>query len=158
MNKKSGTKTIYITDHDMVRLEELLEVAGENPTRDNKHLEELSSELMKAEVVASRDIPPNVITMNSEVLFQDLDNGESKTYKLVFPREANVEQNRISILAPVGTAMIGCRVGQRIKWNAPAGVRKMKIVKILYQPEAATTIYSTREGDSHEHPPAHRIP
>jgi len=137
MKKSSGTKTIYITDNDMVRLEELLEIAGENPTRDNKHLEELSSELMKAEVVESRDIPPNVITMNSEVLFQDLDNGESKTYKLVFPREANVEQNRISILAPVGTAMIGCRVGQTIKWNAPAGVRKMKIVKILYQPEAA---------------------
>lgn len=137
MTKKSGTKTIYITDNDMVRLEELLEIAGENPTRDNKHLEELSGELMKAEVVESRDIPPNVITMNSEVLFQDLDNGESKTYKLVFPREANVEQNRISILAPVGTAMIGCRVGQTIKWNAPGGVRKMKIVKIIYQPEAA---------------------
>lgn len=137
MKKKTGSKTIYITDNDMVRLEELLEIAGENPTRDNKHLEELSSELMKAEVVESRDIPPNVITMNSEVLFQDLDNGDSKTYKLVFPREANVEQNRISILAPVGTAMIGCRVGQTVTWNAPAGERKLKIVKILYQPEAA---------------------
>jgi len=137
MKKNSGTKTIYITDNDMVRLEGLLEVAGENPTRDNKHLEELSRELMKAEIVESRDIPPNVITMNSEVLFQDLDSGDSKTYKLVFPREANVDQNRISILAPVGTAMLGCRVGQTIKWNAPAGERKMKIVKILYQPEAA---------------------
>lgn len=137
MKKTSGTKTIYITDNDMVRLEELLEAAGENTTRDNKHLEELSSELMKAEVVESRDIPTNVITMNSEVLFQDLDNDESKTYKLVFPREANLEQNKVSILAPIGTAMIGSRVGQIIRWHAPAGERRMKVVKILYQPEAA---------------------
>ncbi|MEA5113616.1 MAG: nucleoside diphosphate kinase regulator [Geobacteraceae bacterium] len=137
MRSKTGSKTIYITDNDMTRLEELLEVAGENVTRDNKHLEELSSELLKAEVVDSTEIPANVVTMNSQVLLLDLDTNESKSYQLVFPREANLEQNRISILAPIGTAMIGCRVGNVISWNAPAGVRRMKIAKILYQPEAA---------------------
>ncbi len=137
MSSKTGSKTIYITDNDMTRLEELLEVAGENTTRDNKHLEELSSELLRAEVVESAEIPANVVTMNSQVLLLDMDTNESKTYKLVFPREANLEQNRISILAPIGTAMIGSRVGNVIRWNAPAGVRRMKIVKILYQPEAA---------------------
>jgi len=137
MSSKTGSKTIYITDNDMTRLEELLEVAGENTTRDNKHLEELSSELLRAEVVESAEIPANVVTMNSQVLLLDMDTNESKTYKLVFPREANLEQNRISTLAPIGTAMIGSRVGNVIRWNAPAGVRRMKIVKILYQPEAA---------------------
>jgi len=137
MGSKTGSKTIYITDNDMTRLEELLEVAGENVTRDNKHLEELSSELLKAEVVNSAEIPANVVTMNSQVLLLDMDTNESKTYQLVFPRDANLEQNRISILAPIGTAMLGCRVGNVIRWNAPAGVRRMKIAKILYQPEAA---------------------
>lgn len=137
MRSKTGSKTIYITDNDMTRLEELLEVAGENVTRDNKHLEELSSELLKAEVVDSTEIPANVVTMNSQVLLLDMDTNESKTYQLVFPRDANLEQNRISILAPIGTAMLGCRVGNVIRWNAPAGVRRMKIAKILYQPEAA---------------------
>ncbi len=137
MVKKTGSRTIYITDKDMARLEELLEIAGEYAARDNKHLEELSRELLKAEVVESTEIPANVVTMNSQVLLLDVDTNESKTYRLVFPRDADLEQNRISILAPIGTAMIGCRVGNVIRWNAPAGERRLKIARILYQPEAA---------------------
>lgn len=137
MAKKTGSRTIYITDKDMARLEELLEIAGEYAARDNKHLEELSRELLKAEVVESAEIPANVVTMNSQVLLLDVDTNESKTYRLVFPRDADLEQNRISILAPIGTAMIGCRVGNVIRWNAPAGERRLKIARILYQPEAA---------------------
>lgn len=137
MNKNTGTKTIYITENDMVRLEELLAVASENTTRDHKHLEDLAKELMKAEVVESTDIPANVITMNSKVLIKDMESKDSKTYVLVFPREANIEQDKVSILAPIGTAMIGCRVGQVITWSAPAGARRLKVEKILYQPEAA---------------------
>lgn len=137
MVKKTGSRTIYITDKDMARLEELLEIAGEYAARDNKHLEELSRELLKAEVVESAEIPANVVTMNSQVLLLDVDTNESKTYRLVFPRDADLEQNRISILAPIGTAMIGCRVGNVIRWNAPAGERRLKIARILYQPEAA---------------------
>lgn len=137
MTKKAGAKTIYITDNDMDRLEKLLALEDNCASRDNKHLGELASELMKAEIVESSDIPANVITMNSEVLLQDMGNNDCKTYKLVFPREADLEQRKVSVLAPIGTAMIGCRVGQLIRWNAPAGERCMKVVKILYQPEAA---------------------
>lgn len=136
MNKRNSKK-IYITDHDMNRLEELLEVASAVNIRDNKHLEELAKELEKAEVVESTAIPANVITMNSVVLLKDLETGEERRFTLVFPRQANIEQNKVSILAPVGTAMIGCRIGHVIVWNAPAGQRKMRVEKILYQPEAA---------------------
>lgn len=136
MNKRNSKK-IYITDHDMNRLEELLEVASAVNIRDNKHLEELAKELEKAEVVESTAIPANVITMNSVVLLKDLETGEERRFTLVFPRQANIEQNKVSILAPVGTAMIGCRIGHVIVLNAPAGQRKMRVEKILYQPEAA---------------------
>jgi regulator of nucleoside diphosphate kinase len=135
--KKQSSKKIYITVNDMNRLEELLGVASTVNVRDNKHLEELAKELEKADVVESTEIPANVITMNSMVLLKDLETAEDRTFTLVFPRQANIDQNKVSILAPVGTAMIGCRIGHVIVWNAPAGERRMRVEKILYQPEAA---------------------
>lgn len=135
--KKQSSKKIYITVNDMNRLEELLGVASTVNVRDNKHLEELAKELEKADVVESTEIPANVITMNSMVLLKDLETAEDRTFTLVFPRQANIDQNKVSILAPVGTAMIGCRIGHVIAWNAPAGERRMRVEKILYQPEAA---------------------
>lgn len=137
MRKNKGMKSIYITEKDMARLEELLSVTGESISRDQKHLEELSEELMSAEVVESDDIPSNVITMNSIVLLNDLERSEHMAYTIVFPREANIEQNRVSVLSPLGTAMIGCRVGHVLKFRTPTGERRMKVVKILYQPEKA---------------------
>jgi len=136
MKNNSGRK-IYITDNDMNRLEELLEVANTLNGRDNKHLEELARELERAEVVESTEIPPKVITMNSVVVLRDLETGEDKQFTLVFPRDSNIDLNKVSILAPVGTAMLGCSIGHVITWKAPAGARKMRVEKILYQPEAA---------------------
>ncbi len=121
----------------MSRLEELLEVASEFSGRDNKHLEELSKELLRAEVVDSENIPADVITMNSRVRLVDLDSKEERIYTLVFPSEANIDENKISILAPIGTAMLGYRVGDTIKWQVPAGTRRLKVKAILYQPESA---------------------
>ncbi|MDD2466140.1 MAG: nucleoside diphosphate kinase regulator [Desulfobulbus sp.] len=137
MKKNKGIKSIYITEKDMARLEELLSVTGESISRDQKHLEELSEELLSAEVVESDDIPSNVITMNSMVLLNDLERSEHMAYTIVFPREANIEQNRVSVLSPLGTAMIGCRVGHVLEFRTPTGERRMKVVKILYQPEKA---------------------
>jgi regulator of nucleoside diphosphate kinase len=134
---KSYRKKIYITDNDMNRLEELLEIANTINCRDNKHLQELALELEKAEVVEAAEIPAKVVTMNSVVVLRDLETGEEKEFTLVFPRRANIDQNRVSVLAPVGTAMLGCSIGHVIAWNAPAGSRKMRVEKILYQPEAA---------------------
>lgn len=134
---KKTSRKIYITDNDMNRLEELLEIANTINCRDNKHLQELARELESAEVVESTEIPAKVITMNSVVVLKDLETGDEKQFTLVFPRQANIDQNKVSILAPVGTAMLGCSIGHIITWNAPAGVQKMRVEKILYQPEAA---------------------
>lgn len=137
MKKTVEERTIYITSFDLSRLEELLEVASEFSGRDNKHLEELSKELLRAEVVDSENIPADVITMNSRVRLVDLDSKEERIYTLVFPSEANIDENKISILAPIGTAMLGYRVGDTIKWQVPAGTRRLKVKAILYQPESA---------------------
>ncbi len=75
--------------------------------------------------------------MNSKVEILDLDTQETMTYALVFPRDANIDEGRISILAPLGTAILGYRVGDEFEWEMPNGQRRLKIVKIPYQPEAA---------------------
>lgn len=137
MNKNSAPRQIYITDFDLQRLEELIEAATARSTRDSSNIEQLEEELLKAEVVDPTGIPPDVVTMNSKVCLKDLDSGEELEYTLVFPSEANLAAGKISILAPVGTAMFGYRAGDRISWAVPGGTRKLKIKKVLYQPEAA---------------------
>ncbi len=137
MKKSAEERTIHITEFDLSRLEELLEKVNTEDSRDSKHLKELEDELLRAEVVEPQDIPADVITMNSQICLKDLDSGEEPVYTLVFPNDARLEENRISILAPVGTALLGYRVGDTIKWKVPGGVRRLKVKKILYQPEAA---------------------
>jgi regulator of nucleoside diphosphate kinase len=87
--------------------------------------------------VDSRDVPPDVVTVNSKVELLDLDKNEKMIFVLVFPNEADINQGKISILAPVGTAILGYRVGDKVIWRVPAGQRRIKIQKILYQPEAS---------------------
>lgn len=128
---------IYITDADLQRLQSLVEERLGQPSRENRLLEELESELLRAELVSPQDIPPDVITMNSTVRLQDLATKKELEYTLVYPSEADIENNRVSILAPVGIAMIGYRVGDTVSWKVPAGVKRLKVKKILYQPEAA---------------------
>lgn len=140
-NTSVQERHIYITDADLQRLQDLIEDRLGQPSRENRLLEELESELLRAELVSPQDIPPDVITMNSTVRLQDLATKKELEYTLVYPAEANIENNRVSILAPVGIAMIGYRVGDTVSWKVSTGVKRLKIKKILYQPEA--------EGDFH---------
>jgi regulator of nucleoside diphosphate kinase len=93
--------------------------------------------LERAQVVPSRDISGDVITMNSTVTLKDLDTNEEETYTLVYPEQADTTQGKVSILAPIGTAMLGYRAGDVFEWDVPAGKRRLKVEKILYQPEAS---------------------
>lgn len=137
MKVHASSRQIFITDFDLERLDDLIENASHRSSRDDKHLEELKQELSKADVVPPAGIPPDVITMNSRVCLQELETGEDLVYTLVFPTDADLESGKISVLAPIGTAMIGYRVGDTIKWQVPAGTRKFKVKRLLYQPEAA---------------------
>lgn len=130
-------RTIYITSLDKERLEELIETARKFSMGDDMYLKELENELNRAKVVKPEDIPKDVITMNTKVRVEDLDTEEETTYCLVFPNASDVDQNKLSVLSPIGTALLGYRVGDVIKWKVPAGLTRLKIKKILYQPEAA---------------------
>ena len=130
-------RTIFVTEQDMQRLSDLVESAERISGRDLAHLRMLKEELQEAEVISSDRIPADVVTMNSRVRLKDLDSGRESVYALVFPRDADVAHGRISVLAPIGTAIIGYRAGDVIEWSVPAGERRFRLEEILYQPEAA---------------------
>ena len=130
-------KPIQITKFDLDRLKKLLEDAAYTEYRGSDYLARLQAELDRAEVVLPNTVSHTVVTMNSTVVLLDLDTGEEETYTLVFPENADLSSGKISILAPVGTGMLGYEVGDTFEWDVPAGVRRLKVEQILYQPEAA---------------------
>jgi regulator of nucleoside diphosphate kinase len=129
--------TIYITSQDKQRLEELLAEVAEFDPRKQGDLKALEEELRRAVIVDPKEVPADVITMNSRAELLDLDSGETVTFRLVFPPEANIEEEKISVLAPIGAGMLGYRAGDVFEWKVPEGVRRMKVTKVHYQPEAA---------------------
>lgn len=130
-------RAIQITEMDRKRLLDVIVEAQSAGYRGSVYLEKLRGELERAEVVNPQEIANDVITMNSRVTLIDLDTGEEETYTLVYPENADAAQGKVSILAPIGTAMLGYRAGDVFEWDVPAGTRRLKVEKILYQPEAS---------------------
>lgn len=130
-------KPIRVTEFDLERLKKLLEDAQRTSYRKSAYLTHLQTELDRAKVVKPDKVPSDVVTMNSRVCLVDLDTGEEEVYTVVFPDEANAGQGKISVLAPIGTAMLGYEVGDVFEWEVPAGKRKWKVKQVLYQPEAS---------------------
>lgn len=128
---------ILVTEEDMERLRLLIESAQQHSRQDLENLQMLKLELDRADIVGSDEVPDDVVTMHSRVRIRDIDSGREAVYVLVFPHDADVAQGRISVLAPIGTAIIGYRVGDVIVWRVPAGTRRFQVEEILYQPEAA---------------------
>lgn len=126
---------IYITDDDCERLRRLIAGRRAADSGDREYLDMLEQELDRAEIVGPESVPRDVVTMNSEVWLKDLDSGETRVYRLIFPSQTRTA-NSISVLAPVGTAMLGYRVGDVIEWRVPKGIRRLKVMEIIYQPEA----------------------
>jgi len=130
-------KNIVITEADYARLRRVIESSRLFRKRDAAHLDELEEEIDRATIVSAGDVPYNVVTMNSRVRIKDLDCGREVAYEIVFPGEADVANNRISVLAPIGTALLGCSAGTTVQWRVPSGLRRLRILNVEYQPEAA---------------------
>ncbi|RLK48806.1 GreA/GreB family elongation factor [Alkalispirillum mobile] len=129
---------IFVTSRDADRLDALLDATS---PRDCPGKAELQAEVDRAEVVEPEDMPPNVVTMNSKVRFRVVSTGERFELALVYPRDAGSSET-VSILAPVGSALLGLSEGDEIEWPRPGGGSlKVQIEKVLYQPE--------REGEYH---------
>lgn len=127
---------IVVTESDARLLGGLLAVRGEASGRDYEHLLELEMELERASVVESVDVPSDVITLQSRVDVLDLATGQRNQYRLVLPSDAKVASNRISVLAPLGTALLGYREGDEVIWRMPGGLRRLLIERVR-QPSAA---------------------
>jgi regulator of nucleoside diphosphate kinase len=133
---------IYITRDDHSKLRLLLATALH--ANGNGALQKLRTELDRAAVIDPAAIPPGVVTMESTVEFEDLGSRETEEYTITFPERANVEKKRLSILAPIGTALIGCRVGDIVNWSTPGGVRQLKVRRVTAAPRDSTAVPSLR--------------
>ena len=134
-------RTILMSDVDHQYLEAWIESARYDASLREDYLTALEGELRRARVVPESDVPPEVVTMNSVVRLRDLDTDEMEEYELVYPADADVAHNRISVLAPVGTAILGYRLGDVIEWPVPAGLRRLRVEEVLYQPERAGALH-----------------
>ena len=132
-----SNRRIFITRQDRERLTFMLDEALAGKHRDAAFLKELARELALAEIVEPKNVPADVVTMNSRVVVRDVTSGENSEYTLVFPEQADIAQGRLSVVSPIGTAILGYAKGDTITWQTPGGPRQIKIVDIPYQPEAA---------------------
>ncbi len=130
-------REIVITSLDQERLTAILNSPVIQNGPDKERLAELRAELERASVVAPGDIPPDVVTMNSRFMVRDLAAEAVHEYTLVYPHEADITKGKISILAPIGMALLGYRKGDVVAWKVPSGTRTLKVESILYQPESA---------------------
>jgi regulator of nucleoside diphosphate kinase len=119
---------IYITRDDNSKLRLLLSAALNSNS--NTALQKLRDELDRAVIIDPAAIPEGVVTMDSTVAFEDLGTNEVEEYTITFPDRANVELKRLSILAPIGTALIGYQVGDVVNWSTPGGLRQLKILRV----------------------------
>lgn len=129
-----------LTDADFDRLRHLVEspryrTAGPVP------LASLRNELSRGTVVAPAEVPGGVVTMHSRVRVRDARRKELETFTVVYPDEANFDEGKVSVLAPLGTALIGAREGSTVEFDAPGGRRRLRIEKVLYQPEGAGDLH-----------------
>jgi regulator of nucleoside diphosphate kinase len=122
---------------DCERIEALLD----SPSTQHLDTSALRDELDRAEVIEPARMPPDVITMNSTARFAVEGSGEEREVTLVYPRDADGSAEKVSILAPVGTALLGLRAGDAIRWPAPGGELRLRVLSVRFQPEAAGELH-----------------
>ncbi|HYQ15901.1 MAG TPA: nucleoside diphosphate kinase regulator [Polyangiaceae bacterium] len=132
----SISKPRTMTEFDLRRLDALLQRVRDQ-VRPPATLSVLEREVAQAVAVKPEEVPATVVTMNSEVEVVDLSNGERRSITVVFPALAGIEAGRISVLAPLGTALIGSREGACVAWQTPRGLKQLQVARVVFQPEAA---------------------
>lgn len=126
---------VIISSLDAERLEKLIDALPDTAFPGKKDLE---AELARAQIVAPKDVPPTVVTMNSTVRFEVESSHDEFQLTLVYPKDIDASGDKISILAPVGSALLGLSQGDEIEWPKPGGgVLRVRIKEVVYQPERA---------------------
>ena len=135
MHAAQAQPKIYVTTHDYERLSALADFYQSR--RRGVLVDFLIDELERAELVPAAAIGHNVVTMNSRVRIMDPDTGERRTVTLVYPGEEDSDRGKISVVTPMGTALLGLREGTRMDWRTLDGRRKsISVLEVQYQPES----------------------
>jgi regulator of nucleoside diphosphate kinase len=130
--------TILVTEPDMLKLAQLLETRRRWPAHEQEHRGGLDDVLASAQVVRDDEVPRDVITLNSTVRAQDLEAGIGHTHTLVMPVHASDQAGAVSVLSPLGVALLGRREGDEIEYRVPGNRRRLTVQQVLYQPERAS--------------------
>ncbi len=130
---------LCITEPDAERLSVLHRFV--KTRTEGEFLRRLEQEIAVAEVLDPRQVPPDLVTMNSRVLVRDLNSGAAAEYTLVFPALADARRKRLSVLGALGSALLGRRAGEVVEYSSSAGAERCRIEEVLYQPEAAGDYY-----------------
>ena len=128
---------IILNSLDYSRIKQSIGDARQLKSISASEAEDLMKELNSAKIVEPQEIPDNVVTMNSIVKISFSDTNKQVEFQIVYPDKANLKNNKISIFSPIATALIGYKVADEIEWLVPAGLTKIRIDEIVYQPEAA---------------------
>lgn len=121
---------ILITEKDLLRIKNILSF------QKSEDFENLELELDRAKIITDDMVPADLVTMNSKVKFLNVQDKKEMIVTIVYPSDANFSEGKISVLASLGSALIGLRVGQEINWMFPDGKTKtLRILEVIYQPE-----------------------
>lgn len=123
---------LVISREDFNSIEQAIAVARAKRTgRDRENLDRLERELLRATLVPANELPDDVVALGTEFTVSDRVDGTEERYRLVLPAQADFEQKRISVLAPVGAALLGYRTGDQVDWPVPGGVRRLRIEQVV---------------------------
>ena len=128
-------RQLIINKDDRERLESLFFTDFASAFSDKPYLQSLRGELNAAQILPPEEIPPDVVTMNSTVRLRQFRSKDVETYTLVYPKDADIANDKLSVLAPIGTAILGYRVGDQDQWTVPSGVVRFWIEELVFQPE-----------------------
>ena len=118
---------ITLSKPDYLRLRSLLSIQGRMANTDREHFLDLEDEMERAAIVDADALPADVVAVESTVTLLDLESHSHQQYTLVLPRKADASRGLISVIAPLGTALLGSRVGDVVEWRMPGGLRRMRI-------------------------------
>ena len=136
----SAGRAVVITEIDFDRLNQIVESRKYRATHP-VFVAGLRRELDRGTIVPALEVAKGTVTMRSRVRVRDLRARERETFTLVYPEEADIDEGKVSVLAPLGMALLGARVGEVVEVKAPGGVRRFEVEEVLYQPEAAGDLH-----------------
>ncbi len=138
---------IVVTRSDLERLRAILG-ARNGSTRDREHFLDLRDELEQARVVSEDEVTSDVVTLQSQVRVRDHETGVASDYTVVTPAQADVKSGHVSVLAPLGTALLGYREGDEVEWQMPGGFRRLRIERVR-QPQPLASDRTEHEASAH---------